>query len=98
VLAGLVLNKRLIRRVLREDVMRESPIVQDWLAEGRREGRQEGEQAVVLRLLERKFGAIAPGFRSRIASLSPERLSELSLALLDFTDASDLERWLADVG
>ncbi|MEM6398840.1 MAG: hypothetical protein AAF757_01215 [Cyanobacteria bacterium P01_D01_bin.116] len=34
ILAGLVLNKDLIKRILRSDIMRESPIYQEILQEG----------------------------------------------------------------
>ena len=44
VLAGLVLEKQLIRTILRRDIMRESAIYQEILAEGFEEGRQEGLQ------------------------------------------------------
>ncbi len=38
VLAGLVLNKDVINRILRSDIMRESVIYQDILQEGLKEG------------------------------------------------------------
>ena len=48
------------------------------LNEGRRkglqEGRQEGELVVLERLLEKKFGALQEGSRSRLRSADPERL------------------------
>ena len=44
VLAGLVLEKQLIQTILRRDIMRESVIYQEILAEGFEEGRQEGRQ------------------------------------------------------
>jgi predicted transposase/invertase (TIGR01784 family) len=43
VLAGLVLEQELVKRILRSDIMRESPIYQDILAEGRAEGKAEGK-------------------------------------------------------
>jgi predicted transposase/invertase (TIGR01784 family) len=42
VLAGLVLNKDLINRILRSDIMRESVIYQDILQEGLKEGFEQG--------------------------------------------------------
>ncbi|WP_242541255.1 Rpn family recombination-promoting nuclease/putative transposase [Phormidium pseudopriestleyi] len=47
VLAGLVLDRELINRILRRDIMRESPIYQDILAEGREVGFQEGRQEAI---------------------------------------------------
>ncbi|AFZ44921.1 hypothetical protein PCC7418_2788 [Halothece sp. PCC 7418] len=40
ILAGLILNKNLIRQVLKKEIMKESVIYQDILAEGRFEGKQ----------------------------------------------------------
>ncbi len=42
ILASLVLDKDFIKRVLRSDIMRESPMYQEILQEGRAEGREEG--------------------------------------------------------
>ena len=42
--------------------------------EGRREGRQEGEAALVLRLLERKFGVLDPVMQRRITQADAETL------------------------
>jgi predicted transposase/invertase (TIGR01784 family) len=44
ILAGLVLNRETIKKILRSDIMRESVIYQDILEEGREEGREEGEE------------------------------------------------------
>ncbi|BAY43226.1 hypothetical protein SAMD00079811_08050 [Scytonema sp. HK-05] len=44
ILAGLVLDQRLIQRILRQDVMKESVIYQEIKAEGLAEGRAEGLQ------------------------------------------------------
>lgn len=52
VLAGLVLEKDVIRRILRGDIMRESVIYQDILQEGRQEGRQEGIQLAKIELAQ----------------------------------------------
>jgi predicted transposase/invertase (TIGR01784 family) len=44
ILAGLVLNRETIKKILRSDIMRESVIYQDILEEGEEKGRQEGRQ------------------------------------------------------
>lgn len=41
---------------------------------GRQEGRQEGEAALLLRLLEHKFGHLAPKIRKRVQDADAERL------------------------
>ena len=43
---------------------------QQWLQEGRQEGRQEGEAALLVRLLERRFGVLAR-LGQKIASPPP---------------------------
>ncbi len=59
-------------------------------------GRQEGKLELVMRLLERRVGEIAPDIQNRIRRLSIEQLENLGEALLDFTSASDLIDWLQD--
>jgi hypothetical protein len=50
--------------------------LQKGLLKGRQEGRQEGEANALLRLLEKKFGALPKGAQRRIAGAEIERLSE----------------------
>jgi predicted transposase YdaD len=67
--------------------------------EGRQEGRQEGEVTLVLRLLERRCGVLAPEVKERIAGLSLVQMEALAEALLEFTGPADLEQWVrAHVG
>jgi predicted transposase/invertase (TIGR01784 family) len=98
ILAGLVLEKDIIQRLLRKDIMKESVIYQEiWsegLQEGRQEGRQEGEANLVLRLLNRRIGDISPELLPNIRSLDLEQLENLGEALLDFQSLQDLEQWL----
>ncbi|MFM6875361.1 MAG: Rpn family recombination-promoting nuclease/putative transposase, partial [Microcystis panniformis] len=98
ILAGLVLEKDIIQRLLRKDIMKESVIYQEiWsegLQEGRQEGRQEGEANLVLRLLNRRVGDISPELLPNIRSLDLEQLENLGEALLDFQSLQDLEEWL----
>jgi predicted transposase YdaD len=62
--------------------------------EGRQEGRQEGEVTLVLRLLERRCGVLAPELKERIAGLSLVQMEALAEALLEFTGPADLEQWV----
>ncbi|GBL09790.1 hypothetical protein MSj_01270 [Microcystis aeruginosa Sj] len=98
ILAGLVLEKDIIQRLLRKDIMKESVIYQEiWsegLQEGRQEGRQEGEANLVLRQLNRRIGDISPELLPNIRSLDLEQLENLGEALLDFQSLQDLEQWL----
>ncbi len=95
ILAGLVLEKAVIREILREEIMKESVTYQDILKQGLQQGRQEGESTLLLRLLQRRFGNVDEAMRDRICALSIEQLELLGEALLDFTQLTDLERWLA---
>ena len=83
-----------IAGIPREEI-RHTRAVQDWLAEGRQEGRQEGEAAVTLRLLTRRCGPLSEATTARIQSLPLEQLESLAEALLDFQGADDLAAWLS---
>ena len=97
-LAGLVLDKELIQRVLRTEMMRESVIYQDIKAEGRAEGEVTGRQkeasSLILRQLNRKLGNLAPEDEERIRELSIEQLETLGEELLTFSELRDLLTWL----
>jgi Domain of unknown function (DUF4351) len=62
--------------------------------EGRRESEQR-EQALIIRLINRRVGEIDPLLLDRVRGLSIEKLEELGEALLDFSAVTDLEAWLA---
>ena len=64
------------------------------LLEGRQEGRREGQAALVLQLVQHKWGALPQRTKRRIERLSPEALTELGIALLSFSSRADLESWL----
>jgi predicted transposase/invertase (TIGR01784 family) len=106
ILAGLVLNRDLVKQILRRDIMRESVIYQDILAEGEIKGKTEGlvegevkgrvEEArtLVIRQLTRKLGNISPNLLAKIEALPLERVESLGEDLLDFAAIADLEQWL----
>ena len=73
----------------RELVMRLAPLYQ----QDRELAKQEGEQRLIIRLLNRRFGEIDASLIDRIRGLSIEQLELLGDALLDFTAVSDLEAW-----
>ena len=98
ILAGLVLDKKVIEGLLRQEIMRESVIYQEIIAEGeakgRAEGKQEGEVSLVLRILKKRLGQVSQELEKRIQTLSIEQLEDLGEALLDFTSEADLLDWL----
>ena len=61
---------------------------------GEERGRHDGESELVLRLLKKRVGDISPAVQVQIKALPLARLEALGEALLDFTGAIDLERWL----
>lgn len=75
--------------------LKQTRFYQDVFAEGRQEGRQEGEVALILRLLQRRCGELTPTTQKRVTRLSLPQLEALGEALLDFRGREDLEQWLA---
>lgn len=94
VLAGLVLEKAIIRQISREEIVQESVIYQDILQQGLQQG-LEHEAALMIRLLKRRFGALTAETEAHIRSLSVEQLEALGEVLLDFTQLDELTPWLA---
>jgi predicted transposase/invertase (TIGR01784 family) len=83
--------------------LQQTRVYQEAKAEGRNEGeviglergRNEGEQALVLKLLTRKLGKIDAEIQARVNSLTLDRVEALGEALLDFTAMADLDAWLS---
>ena len=79
--------------------LRHSRAAQELLAEGRLEGRQQGEALgevkATLRLLNHRCGPLTDATTARIQALPLDQLEALGLALLDFSGAEDLAAWLA---
>ena len=90
-----------IAGIPREEI-RHTRAVQDWLAEGRQEGRQEGEALeaakMTLRLLNRRCGPVSDATTAQIQALPVDQLESLADALLDFQGPADLAAWLAANG
>jgi predicted transposase/invertase (TIGR01784 family) len=62
------------------------------------EGRELEARSLILRLLTRRVGELPQEVRQRIESLPLEQLENLGEALLDFTNTTDLDAWLAELG
>ncbi|MBN4003509.1 DUF4351 domain-containing protein [Nostoc sp. LPT] len=78
----------------RELVMRLEPLYQRDREQAKQEGRQQGEQHLIIRQLNRHVGEINESLIERIKGLSLEQLENLGEALLDFSNVADLEIWL----
>ena len=72
-------------------------INQSSQTEDRELAKQEGEQRLIIRQLNRRIGEIESSLIQRVQALSIEKLEELGEALLDFTSIGDLENWLQSV-
>ncbi len=70
--------------------MEESVIYQDIISKGR----QKEAIKLILLLLNRRLGELAPNIISQVRGLSVEQLEELGEALLDFQSEEDLRKWL----
>jgi hypothetical protein len=73
-----------------ELIMRLAPLYQ----QDRELAKQEGEQRLIIRLLNRRIGEIDSSLIQKVQELPVEKLEELGEALLDFTSVTDLETWL----
>jgi hypothetical protein len=73
-----------------ELIMRLAPLYQ----QDRELAKQEGEQRLIIRQLNRRIGEIDSLLIQKVQQLSVEKLEELGEALLDFASITDLETWL----
>ena len=74
--------------------MRLQPLYQQDRERAKQEGWEEGEQRLVIRLLNRRLGEIDASLIERVQGLSIEQLENLGEALLDFSSVADLSAWL----
>lgn len=61
-----------------------------WLERGRLQGRIETLQTTARRVLEKKFGELAPDVLQRLDALPPDKVEELIPAVLDAGSLADL--------
>jgi predicted transposase/invertase (TIGR01784 family) len=64
--------------------------------EGRLEGRQEEGQALLMRLLTKRFGKLKAPISKKIGQLSLEELEQLTDDFLSLNSLEDLQLWLTD--
>lgn len=102
ILAGLRVDEKFIRRLFRREIMMQSVIYREILAEGELLGEQRGKQqgehdgrlVIIERQLDRQIGVVSKRLRAQLQELSLPELDDLSVALLDFQSVEDLTRWL----
>ncbi|MEW6696105.1 MAG: Rpn family recombination-promoting nuclease/putative transposase [Bacillota bacterium] len=65
-----------------------------WHEKGRIEGNLEGQSALVLKLLKKRFGEVPEDLEKLIKSLNSERLEAVGEALLDIKNIEELRRMI----
>ncbi len=77
--------------------MQEYVFSEDVYQKGVQQEIQQGEEALILRLLTRKFGVLEPEMEQRICTLSMTQLEELGEVLLNLKSYTDLTNYLATI-
>jgi predicted transposase YdaD len=77
---------------MRESVIYQQ-IYQEGVASGEERWRREEAVGLVIKLLTRKLGNLAPALTSQVRDLPVEEVESLGEALLDFQSIADLESW-----
>jgi Domain of unknown function (DUF4351) len=75
-------------------IMQLSPLYLEKIHAAEQVGRQDGKQALILRLLSKRVGTVSSEVEARVKALSLAMLEELFDAALDFTQMNDLMTWL----
>jgi hypothetical protein len=75
-------------------IMQLSPLYLEKIHAAEQVGRQDGKQALILRLLTKRVGIVSSEVETRVKALSLVMLEELFDAALDFTQMNDLMTWL----
>ena len=60
------------------------------MAQGREQGRHDGELAVLLRQIEKRFGGVPAPLRERLEKMSVSEVEAVALRLLDARSAEEL--------
>ncbi len=77
--------------------MQEYVFFEDVDQKGVQQEIQQGEEALILRLLTRKFGVLSPEMEQRICTLSMTQLEEVGEVLLNLKSYTDLTNYLATI-
>ena len=77
--------------------MQEYVFSEDVYQKGVQQEIQQGEEALILRLLTRKFGVLEPEMEQRVCTLSMTQLEEVGEVLLNLKSYADLTNYLATI-
>jgi Domain of unknown function (DUF4351) len=69
-------------------------VTTSWEEKGIETGIERERRSLVSLQLEQKVGRLPDVLSDRLASLSPDKLSTLAIALLHFSSIDDLSNWL----
>ncbi len=75
-------------------MLEESVVYQDVLQQGVRRGERKGQIRTLLDITAFRFGKISPTHKKQIETLSPKQLQELSHALFEVRDKTELIAWV----
>ncbi len=70
----------------------EQLIEKGW-KKGREEGWEEGKTALILSLIQKRFGQTSSVIEQKLRKSNPEILDQFGLSILDFKDLEDAEKW-----
>jgi hypothetical protein len=90
ILAGLRHLGAIIERETKTMPILDDIMDHDLLGPILRRGRQEGEQTIVMRLIEKRFGPVPAWARQRLEAMSAPELEETGLRLLDARGLEEL--------
>ncbi len=100
ILAGLKLEKKLIKSLLKEEIMKDSVTYQEIVKDAEIKGEIRGKRKEVLSLLEKmirnKLELFDGDLFRQIENLTLEKMEDLAIALLKMDYLGDLELWLED--
>ena len=88
------LEKQLSDVVEGESESKKMPYVTSWERRGIEQGLALGKLQLVLQLLTVKFGSLDESLVARVKQLPVQKIEKLAEALLNFSEVSELERWL----
>ncbi|MFM6350193.1 MAG: DUF4351 domain-containing protein, partial [Dolichospermum sp.] len=81
---------------LKEADVTQTRFYQEVLQIGEKQGVQQGEANLTIRLLKCRCGNLTPVQEEKVRLLTIPELESLGEALLDFQNMSDLESWLKE--
>jgi predicted transposase YdaD len=86
---GAIIEEETKKMPILDDIM-DHDLLGPVLRRGLQQGRMEGEQTIVMRQIEKRFGAVPAWARQRLDGMSAPEVEETALRLLDARSLEDL--------